>query len=140
MAAIPKINYTPTGGGATTLLFTYPPIQKPNTLEDGSGDERKREGVDSITQSGLKQSITFRIDTFRTLNLENVPMADLPNWRAFMDYALTGGQFDYYPDQTLGTFSTWTMEELDWPPKYNFYGMSKFSFKMRLLVVATVGP
>jgi hypothetical protein len=138
--AYPQIIYTPVGGAATTLLFTYPPIQKPQVTEDGSGDERKREGADSITQSGLKQSITFRIDTFRTVNMENVPMTDLANWRAFMDYALTGGQFDYYPDQTLAAFDTWTLEELDWPPKYNFFGYSKFSFKMRKLVVPTVGP
>jgi hypothetical protein len=69
--AYPHIIYN-SGTGPVTLLFTFPPIQKPNVIEYGTGDERKREGegVDSITQSGLKQSITFRVDIFRTLNME----------------------------------------------------------------------
>ena len=127
---IPKIIYN-----SVTLDFTYPPVQKPGP-QDGTSDERKREGSDSITMSGLTQSVTWRVDRFRILQMDNVPMEDLPNWAAFIDYAITGAPFDYYPDTTLSDFETWTLEDTEWAPKYNSRGLAKFTLKMRKLVLA----
>ena len=127
---IPKIIYN-----SVTLDFTYPPVQKPGP-QDGSSDKRVRVGSDSITMSGLKQSVTWRVDLFRTLHMQNVPMEDLPNWAAFFDYALTGAPFDYYPDITLSGFDTWTSEDTEWVPKYNARGLASFDLNMRKLVLA----
>src|SRR6266705_52185 len=83
--------------GDIALRFTYPPTGKPD-LGDGAGDELQPLRYDSITLSGLKQSVYVRTDTFRLLNMTNVPFSDLPGWRQFMAYAQTGGQFHYHFD------------------------------------------
>jgi hypothetical protein len=118
---LPKIVYN-----STTLNFTYPPVQKPGT------DELTPKRTDTITSGGAKQSICERIDTFRTVQLDYVPLADLSAWASFMTWALAGGVFTYYPDATVsGTHDDWTLEDTDWSPAYNWRGVSKFKFKMR---------
>ncbi len=125
---IPKIIYNP-GSGAVTLAFTWPPMQKPGA------EERQAMRHDSDTLSGYRQSILVHIVHFLTLQLPNVPMADLGNWAAFFDYALTGGAFDYYPD-TVGapsTFTTYTLEDTDWKSQFAYRTMAQFTLKMRLV-------
>lgn len=131
----PAIQYNP-GGGVVTLAFSFPPIQKPGP-HDGNSDELIAARQDSITSSGLKQSVTERIDVFRTLQVEYVPFADEANWKNFMLYALTGGVFSYFPDRNLTTFDTWTLEDTSWPPSYNFRGFAKFKMRMRKVVGAS---
>jgi len=125
---LPKIVY-PTG----TLLFTYPPVEKPG-LQDGTSDELEAQRVDSVTMSGHRQSFYIRTDVYRVLTMNFVPMADMPAWSAFMAYAVTGGPFDYYPDASQGAFTTFTLEDTTWTPKYAFRDMAKFSLKLRLYV------
>lgn len=123
----PKIVYDP-GTGPVTLTFTYPPVQKPGAFE------RSAVRHDSDTISGYRQSITEHIDKFLTLQLDNVPMADLPNWELFMDFALAGAAFDYYPDVAApSTFKTWTLDDADWKSQFAYRTMAKFSMKMRLV-------
>src|SRR5882724_4196130 len=113
--AYPKIIYAPSAG-PTVLAFTYPNVGKPESPDTGAGDEMDAVRHDTITCSGLKQSILERIDVFKTLQMDNVPMADLAAWRTFLNYALQGGQFDYYPDASDDfTFDTWTLEDMKWP-------------------------
>jgi hypothetical protein len=120
---LPKIIYN-----STTLTFSYPPVQKPGTPEL----ETSRE--DSITLTGVKQSIHVRTDTFFTLQMDSVPQADLTNWAAFMAWALQGNSFDYYPDATSGTHTAYTLEDTDWLPKRAFFGYVKFSLRFRKFV------
>jgi hypothetical protein len=54
-----------------------------------------------------------------------------PDWKAFMYWALSGGEFDYYPDSGLGDHDTWTLADSDWNPAFAFRTMAKFKFKMR---------
>ena len=120
---LPKIVY---GSGPTTLNFTFPPVNKPGT------DELKAERTDTITSTGLKQSVFERTDTFKTLQMDYVPAADLANWAAFIAYAIEGGEFEYYPDATIsGTHATYTLEDTDWKPQRNFRGYAKFTLVLR---------
>jgi hypothetical protein len=128
MLVLPQIIYN-----GTILSFTFPPVSKPGP-QDGTSDERNRVGADSITSSGLKQSITERVEIFRELEMEFVPFTDMAAWAAFIDWAIQGNPFDYYPDVTLSAFDSWTLEDTNWPPKFNFRGFAKFTLKMRKLV------
>jgi hypothetical protein len=91
---------------------------------------------DSISISGLKQSITERVDEFLPLQIDFVPLADLPAWEDFMRFALAGGLFNYYPDHLLAGFTTYTLEDDKWQPKRSFFGISKFTLRMRKVVGA----
>jgi hypothetical protein len=123
---IPKIQYDP-GGGTVTLTFTYPPIQKPML------DDREAVRHDSMTSSGLRQIALERVDIIKPLQMENVPWGDLPDWQDFIDFAIEGGQFSYYPDATLTAFQTFELMDTSFSPKFNVRGLSKFSLKLRLV-------
>jgi hypothetical protein len=135
---IPAIIYDP-GTGNVTLNFTHPPIGKPGVMDrstsatsiGGSGTQNGTR-FDSITLSGKVQTVWYRTDKFLTLTMDYVPIAsDIAKWATFIDFAMTGGQFHYHPDQTLAAFQTFTMEETDWTPQFAFFGMDKFTMKMR---------
>lgn len=88
---------------------------------------------DSITTSGLKQSVVERVDEFLELTFEDVPETDLASWKAFMAIALTGAQFTYYPDSTVpGTYFDYTIENMDWRPKWKSWKNYSFNIIMRL--------
>jgi len=139
---VPKIIYNP-GSGNVTLTFTFPPINKPGAMErsvDGSsvGGGGNPTRTDSVTLAGGVQSCWFRTDWFKTIEVAYVPHVDAPAWKAFMDYAMTGGQFDYYPDATTAVVQTMILEDTDWNPSFSFKapdpsygGFDKFTVKMR---------
>jgi len=90
---------------------------------------------DSITSTGLKQSVLERIDVMTVLSFENVPESDMASWRDFMAWTLAGNQFTYYPDSTDESTSTeYTLENTDWTPKWNSLQNYSFTFKMRTYV------
>jgi hypothetical protein len=127
--AYPKIVYN-----GRNLNFTYPPVQKAGA-HDSNSDPRTAERSDTVTTSGQKQTIFKRTDHFRILQMDFVPMEDLIYWAAFIEWAIAGNNFAYYPDASLSAFDTWTLEDTDWNPKLNFgavpHGVAKFSLKLR---------
>jgi hypothetical protein len=132
MFPIPKISYNP-GTGAVTLPFTYPPMGKSGT------NDLEVQRNDSFSVSGVKQSVYTRTDEFIPLSMDFVPLADLPAWESFVQFAISGGQFNYYPDATLSSFTTCTLEDKTWQPKRSFYGISKFTLRFRKVIPPTIG-
>jgi hypothetical protein len=110
-----------------TLAFTFPPVQKPRI------DDRTAVRHDSYTSSGLRQSALERVDIIRHLQMDYVPWADLPAWEPFIDYAVTGGDFQYYPDATLTAFQTFELLDDGFTPSYNVRGLTKFTLKLHLV-------
>ncbi len=133
MYPIPQIIYDP-GTGPVTLTFTFPPIQKPYL------DDREAVRHDSITSSGLRQSALERVDVIKILQMENVPWEDLPAWAAFIDYAIEGGDFAFYPDVALTAFQTYELVDDKFNPKFNVRGMTKFSLNFRLVPGGVSSP
>jgi len=145
--------YTSGGGGGTPTGFTpkYPPIQKqPHGLW---GLEAVRN--DSITAAGVKRSFLDRVDTVTVLTFANVPASDLPAWKAFEEYALTGGVFSYrplpdYPNEVdadpmfqypgvdngddASGYSTCQLVSMEWAP--HFESFENFSLSMKIKLVA----
>lgn len=128
---VPKIVYDP-GSGDVTLAFAMPPIKKPGE------DELQAESHVTIASAGPRQVITERVDVFRDVEIDFVPLTDLAAWKAFMQYAVEGKSFKYYPDSTAGAFEEWTLEDDKWKPTYGYRDgvktIAKFKFRMRKLV------
>jgi hypothetical protein len=123
---VPKIIYDP-GSGPVTLNFTYPPTQKPMI------DNRAAVRHDSMSSSGFRQVALERVDIIRPLQFENVPWIDLQNIGTFIDFALQGFSFSYYPDATLTAFQTFELSDTDFNPTFNVRTLSKFNLKLRLV-------
>ena len=122
-----------TGSGDVEFTPTYPPIGK--QLNDGLAATRH----DSFTSSGIKQSVLERIDDVMTLNFPFVPQSDLAAWKSFMEYALAGGVFAYRPNAADDTvWYEYTLDSMDWTPKFVCPGTFSFSLQCRLWVGATV--
>lgn len=125
---VPKFAYN-TGAGIVDFTPTNPAVKK---TPQGVGP-LVASRHDSITTSGIKQSVFDRIDEFLELSFEDVPETDLASWKAFMSWALTGAQFTYYPDATdLLTYFDYTLENTDWRPKWKSWKNYAFTLNMRL--------
>jgi len=124
--AFPQIVYT-LASGNVTLAFTYPPVQKPGARDLSATRE------DAITLSGIKQSWWFRTDEIFVLIMEYVDIAaDMPGWDAFIRFAMAGNTFKYYPDASINSFITYTLQDTDWTPRFSVKGLTKFTLKLRL--------
>lgn len=124
---IPKFTYN--NGSAVTFAPVWPPTKK-----DPVGPLVATRH-DSITSSGIKQSVTERIDFMQVLNFEYVPSSDLAAWSEFMIFALAGGKFTYYPDATdSSTHSDYTIEDTTFDPKFICPGAYSLTMTMRLFV------
>ena len=132
-APIPKFVYDP-GTGAVTFIPTYANMQKPQL------DDFQAVRHDSITSSGIRQSMLERIDRIKPINFEFIPWSDLPSWEAFLSYAMTGGDFSYFPDSTLTGFATWEIVDDSVSPTFVCIGQSKISFSMRLVPGGASAP
>lgn len=121
---IPKFVYNP-GMGDVTFIPTYPPVKKQPV------NELDATRHDSITSSGIQQSVTERIDDIQSYDFETVPQADLASWYSFMSYALGGGLFYVYPDSTLTTNNGFYLKDMNWKPQWAFFQTFKFTINMR---------
>jgi hypothetical protein len=121
---IPKVVYDP-GSGPVTLNFTYPDTQKPMT------DLLEAVRHDSFSSSGVRQSMLERVDVVKTFQLESIPWADVPALATFVNFAIQGGNFKFFPDATLSAFQTWELVDDKFTPQFNFFGISKCTLKLR---------
>jgi hypothetical protein len=121
------------GAGDVTWIPTYPAIGKqPN---DGLAATRH----DSFTSSGIKQSVLERVDDVMTLSFPYVPLGDLASWKTMMTWLLAGNVFAYLPNSLVDTvWGEYTLDSMDWTPKWTSYQNFSFELQCRLWVGATV--
>ncbi|HXJ95013.1 MAG TPA: hypothetical protein VMT20_19405 [Terriglobia bacterium] len=125
--AYPQIVYN-TGTGPTTLQFQRAPRNVP-------AYELKAMRHDNIASSGVRESIIERIDTFLSLEMEWVGIgSDVQAWSGFMNFALAGGQFAYYPDASHTAFTNYWLEDTNWTAGYKSPGQYTFKLKFRQAV------
>jgi hypothetical protein len=125
--ANPQIVYN-AGGGLVTMRFNYPPRSIP-------AYECVATRYDNLASSGVRESILVRVDNFLELSMETVLSgADVAAWNQFMQYALTGGQFAYYPDSSLSAFTDYWLEGTNWKAGYKAAGIYTFKMKFRQVV------
>ncbi len=121
---VPKFTFNP-GSGDIDLIPTWPPTGK-------TPPERQAVRTDSLTSTGLKQSINERTDLINTLNFTTVPESDLDDWQTFIDFAVAGNAFQYYPDHTqLSNFAVYSLVDTDWNPQRVAFQTYSFTLKIR---------
>ncbi len=126
--ANPQIIYTPAGGTQQTLTFLWPPQQQPGYVKTAVRH-------DNVSTSGVRESVLERIDQFAELSLGWIRTgADLANWTAFLDFALTGAPFAYYPDPSLTAYTNYVLEDTGARIEYKAAGLYSLKLKFRLLV------
>ena len=123
--AYPKIVYTPAGGTEQTLDFTSSPQQQPGYLKNAVRH-------DNISTAGIRESVLERVDTFLELNVEYIKAGtDLANWASFLDYALTGGPFAFYPDASEPGYINCLLENTTAQVAYKAPGLYSLTLKFR---------
>ena len=122
--ALPKITYTPIGSGSvSTLVF-----QRPARFVAAYNRAAARH--DNVSTAGAKETVVERVDEFLELTLERVSQgSDVDAWDTFMQNALQGVEFNYFPDQDQPDFTTFTLEDTDWLAEYRSLG--EFTFRVR---------
>lgn len=118
---------------SATLSPTYAPTKKIPI------DNQEAIRHDSITTSGLQQSVLERIDRVLTLNFENVPESDLSYWDAFLSWALAGNQFQYYPDNTTGANNWYYLKDMRGGFEHVSFQMYKITLNLRRVLTAEIG-
>jgi hypothetical protein len=126
--ANPKIVYTPTGGTEQTLNFAFPPRQQP-------GYQKVAVRHDNISTAGVRESVLERTDEFLELALEYIQAGtELANWQTFLDHALSGAAFAYYPDASQPAFTNYLLEDTDAMLEYRAPGRYSLRLKFRRLI------
>ena len=125
----PKIVYTPTGGAEQTLSFTSAPRQLP-------GYSKNAIRHDNISTAGVRESVLERIDAFLELNVDYIQAGtDLAAWSAFLDFALAGAPFAYYPDASQSDFINCLLEDTGGTVAYMAPGIYSVKVKFRQQVL-----
>ena len=128
MSQFPKIVYTPAGGTEQTLSFVFPPRQQP-------GYAKTAVRHDNVAACGVRESVLERLDEFLEFSLEWIQAgADLANWHAFLDHALTGAAFAYYPDAAQTGFANYVLEDSEVQLEWKAPGVYTTKLKFRKLV------
>jgi len=125
--ANPKITYDP-GNGPATLLFRRPPRRAVAYSYEATRH-------DNVASSGVRESVTERVDRFLELEMEHVAFgSDLIAWNDFVAYALRGGPFSYYADSSQTAFTNYWLEDANWQADYKSAGQYTFKLKLRQVV------
>jgi hypothetical protein len=123
--ANPKITYTPSGGTEQTLSFVSPPTRQPAAWKTAVRH-------DNVSSAGVRESVLERVDQFLEVNLDWIRSgADAANWQSFLDYALTGSAFAYYPDASVSSFTNYTLEDTDVRIEFKAAGVYTLTMKWR---------
>jgi hypothetical protein len=123
----PKIVYD-AGAGPVTLTFKRPPRKVP-------AYEYNAVRHDNISSAGVREAVLERVDTFLEFEMERVAVgADVQAWNQFMEFALGGGQFGYYPDASQPAFTNYWLEDTNWTAAYRSPGQYTFKVKFRQVV------
>jgi len=121
--ALPKITYTSVGSGSiSTLLFQRPP-------RFVSAYHRAAARHDNTSTAGARETVVERLDEFLELTMDWVSQgSDVDAWNAFMQNALQGIEFNYFPDRDQPNNTTFTLESTDWRAEYKTFG--EFTFRV----------
>lgn len=127
--AYPKIIWPSGGSPATTIAFSWQPLQWTPVHKEGVRH-------DSIASAGDQQSVLERIEELQVLRMHFIGAAALTNsWGPFFDSALAGEPFDYYPDASIGTYITYLLTDLVIEPQWDYNDPSEavylFTLNMR---------
>jgi hypothetical protein len=120
----PKITYTPVGGVEQTLTFGAPARFAP-------GYSRLAVRHDNVSTAGIRESVLERIDDILEITVEWIRVSEVADWQAFLDHALTGALFAYYPDAAQTSFTNYLLEDAEAKLEWKTPGMYSLRLKFR---------
>lgn len=89
---VPQITYN--NGSPQTLSILYPPTSKPKFSKQATR-------TDTFSTAGVRQTVVQRVNETHPVKMMNIIAGDDSDaWQLFLDWAVTGGAFEYYPDAT----------------------------------------
>lgn len=108
-----KIVYTPDGGEETTLTFARGPVDFTPFVQGRVNDNLSTSGA-------VRERVTAAVDILISWQMPHMVLAgDIEQWGAFMAFALPGGQFRFYPCDSLTDYYNCVLEDQGWRPKRN---------------------
>jgi len=126
---------------ALTAKFTWPASTEANNFTTAEPlnkipfDSQKAVRYDNVSSYGILDVIVERVESFIDVEANYVfKSIDATNWDTFMQYAVQGGAFYYYPDSASGTKIQVTMVEKDFNLAYKAMGLYSFKFTMRKVI------
>ena len=124
----PKIVYTPAGGSEHTLAFASSPQQQPAYFKSAVRH-------DNISTAGIRESVLERTDEFLELSLRWIRAGtDLAAWQEFLDHALTGACFAYYPEADQAAFTNCILEGTETKLEWKTPGIYTATLQLRKLI------
>ena len=126
MANLPQIVYNPGSGNITLPFLRGPQSFKPHF----NGRVH-----DNLSTSGkYRERVVENLDILISFDMQHqVADGDMPNWAAFLIFALGGGQFQFYPNAGLPDNYDCVLEDANWEPKVNAPKKYASSFLLRVL-------
>lgn len=122
---LPKIVYDP-GTGAVELEF----LRGPQRFQCGYSTRAH----DNLATSGIRERVLEGNDILISFNMPHLGIGDdLPEWAAFMKWALGGGQFDFYPDADLPDYYHLISDDDGFAPMRTAPGRYGAGFRFRVV-------
>jgi hypothetical protein len=119
----PKITYNDATGQPQTLQFLYPPTSKPLF-------NKQAKRSDTFSTAGIRQTVLQRVNDSLPIQMVTIlnDGQDNVQWQSFLDWAVTGGPFEYFPDsQNLEDHYTCFLLESDAQLSFSVSGIFSFS-------------
>lgn len=112
-------------GPVTTLQFRFPPVKQP--YRDYAAVRHT-----NIASSGVQENVWERTDAFLDVDMEwVVGAADVAAWDTFIQQALQGAFFQYYPDASVGSYTLYYLADDKWVSEYLSPQAWKFRARFR---------
>jgi hypothetical protein len=87
---------------------------------------------DNTSTAGIRESVLERVDAFLEFTVDWIRLgSDLDSWRAFLDFALTGAAFAYYPDASQPAFTNCLLEDTEAKIELKAAGVYSLNLKLR---------
>jgi hypothetical protein len=113
------------GTPPSVLPFVYPARNQDPYIPDEKGET-------DYSSYGDDQTVLERIDHFIEFDMPLITLgADTANWEAFLEYAATGGHFDYYPDLASSSYTTCHLMSKGNRVAHKYPGMNKLNQTIR---------
>jgi hypothetical protein len=132
---LPKIVYTPAGSSAVVLQFVNGP-QNFTCYTEG----RLHDNL--ATGGQARERVVENLDLMIEFTMPAMDLAAVNAWDLFMQFALAGGQFDFYPNSDINEQYHCVAEGKKFQPKR--VGLQRYSesFRFRVLpdALAPAGP
>ena len=123
--ALPKIVYD-AGAGNVTLQF----VRGPQRFQCGY----QTRAHDNLATSGIRERVLEGNDILIAFGMVHMRVeGDLPEWSAFMKWALGGGQFDFYPDADLPDYYHCVSDDEGFAPQWTAPGQYGAEFRLRVV-------